>query len=131
MDRRSQIELFSPDTGDVTPADLNRIAERLRNLLPDTEVQTAWRGSSATHGADYWPEILLWIAGDKDLIDTTVRVIIVTKATEAILNRMGKLCVKFVCHTSATTGKVFKEVYLERDNDPVVKRLEDDEEDDW
>jgi hypothetical protein len=110
MDRRNLIVVDSPDTGDVTPADLHELVEHLRGGLPESEVHAAWEWQSAARVEDYWPEIIVWVVGDKDLIDTAVRVILISKATEAVLKHMGKVCLKLARFTSDNAGKVFRKV---------------------
>jgi hypothetical protein len=69
----------------------------------------------------------VWVVGDKDLIDTTVRVILISKATEAVLKRMGKVCLKLARFTSDNAGKVFRKVYIESGKDPVDDSLSEGE----
>jgi hypothetical protein len=94
----------------VTPADLHELVEHLRGGLPESEVHAAWEWQSAARVEDHWPEIIVWVVGDKDLIDTTVRVILISKATEAVLKRLGKVCLKLARFTSDNAGKVFRKV---------------------
>jgi hypothetical protein len=127
MDRRNIIVVDSPDVGDVTPEDLHELVEHLHNGLPQSEIHAAWEDVSTVRIEEYWPEIIVWVVGDKDLIDTTVRVILITKATEAVLKRMGKVCIKLARFTSDNAGKVFRKVYIESGKDPVDESLSEDE----
>jgi len=127
MNQDTLIFVDSPDTGDVTPADLYQLVGHLRDGLPNSEIHAAWEEQSAAHVEDYWPEIIVWVVGDKDLVDTTVRVILITKATEAMLKRMGKVCVKLARFTSDNAGKVFRKVYIESGKDTVDEDLSEDE----
>lgn len=122
-----QILIDTPDTGDVPPGQLQPLVEQLREELPEYNIHIAWEGKSDVHIGDYWPEIILWVAGDKDLAETTVRVILITKATEWALRRGGKLCIKLARFTGENAGKVFKKRYIEPDKEPVDEDVNEDE----
>ena len=126
MAQRYSIVVDSHDIGDVLPNDVLQLVEQLRNELPDTEVHAAWRMASASHPPGFWPQIIVWVVGDTDLVDTTVRVILITKATEAVLKRMKKLCIRLARFTSDTKGKVFKEVYMEEGKEAVEVDVSED-----
>lgn len=127
MESQRQILVDSPDTGDIPPALLSQLVEELRSELPDHEIHSAWIGQSAAHTEDYWPELIIWVTDNRELIQTTILVTITAEATKRVLNNTSRLCIKLARSTGDGLGKVFKRRYIEPDREPVDEDLDEED----